>query len=385
MKKLAIFSSCEIHPIGGPSGYLYNLTKALSNLDSCIKFIFPAQQPYSLFQIVFRLLCSCIPSKNLRHKVRRYIQLRHIANCINKSSKSDFFMCHSCQDLNLLDRLWKDGFIKYKKPYFILMSHSPTLPSEELQESAHYQGNYIDFNALKLNDIAAFESANLIVSPSKNAMNSYYKDIPQILNTKQFYYITTGCQALKKHDKNEMREKFNIRTPFVICYVGRHWKIKGYDSIKIIAEKLLSERNDVTFLIAGKQNPTLPPLIHPRWIELGWANSAEVFSCADIFLLPSRESYFDLVIPEALSVGLKCILSNVGGNIDFHEICPEIDIFSSNEEAIKAIHSYLSLSLSVRSEISSRLIDCYYNVFSEQQFAERYIEFSNQLPRLRCE
>lgn len=381
-KIITIFCSYKISIGGGPSGYLYNLRSSFKKVPLDIDFIFPSEIPYSIFLRIFRLFASCIPIKHLRHKTRKYIEKLHIASCINSKPSSTFFMCHSCYDLNLVNNLWKNGRIRHNRPRFILMSHSPTLPSTELLEIANYSGKKINFSTLLEEDIKAFSLAEIVVSPSENAMNSYRKEAPNILHSKFMYYITTGCPALRRHDKIMMRKKFHVHTNFVICYVGRHWFIKGYDRLKEIAQQILSIRNDVTFLIAGNPNKAIPPLEHPCWIELGWADSSEVFSCSDIFLLPSRESYFDLVIPEALSTGLKCIVSNAGGNIDFHKICSDIDIFSTNSEAIEKINSFFSLSEIQRSQISEILKIQHNTFFSLDQFAFGYLNFFNSLKNL---
>lgn len=95
--------------------------------------------------------------------------------------------------------------------------------------------------------------------------------------------------------------------------------------------------------------------------------------------MPNRESYFDLVIPEALSIGLKCVLSNVGGNIDFNRMCSNIGLFSSDAEAMEMIDAYLSLSEDERNRVSEELKECYQNQFNLEKFADSYIELSETL------
>lgn len=54
---------------------------------------------------------------------------------------------------------------------------------------------------------------------------------------------------------------------------------------------------------------------HPRWIELGFIyNTQELLSQSDLYILPNRETYFDLVVLEILRSSTNLLLSNTGGN-----------------------------------------------------------------------
>lgn len=382
-KSFGIFYSSCLKVGGGPSGYLLNLRKSL-NKDEKIDFILPSERKFSLSIHLLRILANCIPFRNLRAKLKEFLKLRHIANCINAGPSYRYIMCHSCQDLNILIKLWENGIIKRPMPQWILMSHSPTFPSDERKERASYRGNVLNYKLEKAEDLKAFKIADIIVAPSPNAMNAYFSDETLFLNDKKTYYIRSGCPALTRYNKQRVRNKYNIDTPFVICYIGRHWKVKGYDRLINIAKQILSKRDDVTFLIAGKINESIPPLAHSRWKEVGWSESAEIFSCSDIFIQLSRESYFDLVVPEALSLGVKCILSNVGGNRDFKRLCQDIDIVSNGDEAIRCINEYLRLPFYDRFIIERRLMNCYNNYFSEEKFAQGYIEFVGKLTDIGC-
>ena len=100
---------------------------------------------------------------------------------------------------------------------------------------------------------------------------------------------------------------------FVITYFGRHNKIKGYDILKQIGEQLLPKYPNLYFLCAGKGE--IEPLQHPRWIELGFiSNTAELLQQSNLYILPNRETYFDLIVLEVLRSATPLILSLNGGN-----------------------------------------------------------------------
>ena len=109
---------------------------------------------------------------------------------------------------------------------------------------------------------------------------------------------------------------------FVITYIGRHSAIKGYDQLKLLGERILRMFDDVYFVIAGNELP-LMRLDHERWIELGWVDyGAELIASSDLFILPNKETYFDIIALEVLRGGTPMMLSLTGGNKYFYTHYP---------------------------------------------------------------
>lgn len=82
----------------------------------------------------------------------------------------------------------------------------------------------------------------------------------------------------------------------------------------------------------------------PDAVFLGWVDSAklpEIYSAADILLLPSRFDTFGLVVLEALSCGLPVAAYNAKGPKDIivHDSCGYIS--SDIEEMAKSVIAYL--------------------------------------------
>lgn len=352
MTKITILCSLKIKPNrGGPTGYLANLQNGLPKNQRTLEFITPAE--HRTFKVISRI-ANIIKNKKTRETLLNKIKGAIIRREL-KRREPNFIMCHSPEDLVATNQIYLRSLQSLPKPKWILMCHSPTLPSEQEEELQTYAGITPNVADVQRIEREAFTLADYICKPSPHSMDAYENKLSQILKQKKEIIIASGCPPLQKIERNAVRSKFNIRTRFVICYIGRHWKTKGYERLKDIARSVLSTREDVTFLIAGKLNPAIPPLDHPRWIELGWAPPEEVFSASDIFLLASEKTYYDLVVPEALSIGLKCILSHVGGNRDFPGVCPQVDTFRSNEEAISLINSYFALSDQERQAISKEI------------------------------
>ena len=90
--------------------------------------------------------------------------------------------------------------------------------------------------------------------------------------------------------------------------------------LKVIAKILFERYNNLYIVVAGSGGG-LEPYKHERWIELGWINYAnELIAYADAFILPNKETYFDLIALEVLRAGKPLIASFTGGNKYFKDI-----------------------------------------------------------------
>lgn len=177
----------------------------------------------------------------------------------------------------------------------------------------------------------------------------------------------------------ELRKKYNIKTPYIISYIGRHNKIKGYDLLKDIAEKVLAERDDVTFLIGGKLSPDIEPLNHPRWIELGFVNPPDVLSISDCFILPNRQTYFDLVLLEVMSMGVPVFASATGGNKSVYEATNAINLYKDIDECVEQITAYLDLDEDKQLALKEKTLQAYCENYTLEIFAKNYVKMIESL------
>jgi glycosyltransferase involved in cell wall biosynthesis len=134
------------------------------------------------------------------------------------------------------------------------------------------------------------------------------------LNDRTFYTPTSILTESNKTVHNLSRQDYNIpESAFIIAYFGRHNKIKGFDIFRDIVSKALEANPNLYVLCAGSGE--ISSLRHPRWIELGFvSNVKDIMPLCDLYVLPNRETYFDLVVIEALRAGLVLNVSLTGGN-----------------------------------------------------------------------
>jgi glycosyltransferase involved in cell wall biosynthesis len=267
--------------------------------------------------------------------IKRHFTRNNILNVLNDAPKCGFAnldgydVVHFHSTLAMYEA--KD-LLKSYKGKVLLTSHSPKLFSREVVEDYTDEKDYKrykdEYDKLVTIDDYSFNRADYIVFPCKEAEEPYYhtwkkyKTIHDKYKNK-YIYIPTGIMPIstKCFSRKTIREKYNIpNDAFVVSYIGRHLPVKGYDQLKIIAEKVFQKNHkDIYFLIAGKEEP-LTGLKDAHWIEAGWVdNPNELVFASDVFVLPNMETYFDLVLLQVMSVGKPVVLTNTGGNKFFRK------------------------------------------------------------------
>ena len=380
MKKVLIFYPEEsVGPVGGPAGYLYNLRMGLQsckNDEFEITFFNKAPRPLretvkQKDKVPKRLRELRRAVKDIRYDKERYPYYPEF---------SDYDMIH----FHSTDRMFlcRDSLKDYRGKV-ILTSHSPCVMYKEKLTWL----NPFDYKLFKKKidrienvDLYAFERADTVIFPCPEAEEPYYNTwdkYASIRDEKKLKYMTTGivgCTA--KVARSEIRKKYNIpEDAFLISYAGRHNEIKGYADLKQLGEKLLKEHQDVYFLIAGKEEP-LTGLEHERWIEVGWTKDPHsLIAASDVFVLPNRETYFDLILLEVISLGVPMVLSDTGGNKHFKRYgSGGFMFYRTLEEAAQKLAQLRAMPLSERAALGAQVKDIFEKDYNIGVFAENYIK-----------
>lgn len=297
----------------------------------------------------------------------------------------DIIHFHGCQAMFSVRKYLKDY-----KGKVLLTSHSPRISYQEIMSlltpwGQKYLGWY--YKKMVKFDEYAFNRADSIIFPCPEAEEPYYntwKDYAAIKKNKRenYKYLLTGtykCSA--KYSREDIFQKYNIpNEAFVICYVGRHNDVKGYDKLKEIGEILLAQKKNIYFLIAGEEYP-MKGLSDNRWIEVGWTNDPHsIIASSDVFILPNKETYFDLILLEVLSLGKIVIASNTGGNKYFEgKIGKGVSLYNSDLEAVSIISSLHEMDIKEREAIQANNILFFDKYLSLPVFANNYIKLINEL------
>ncbi|MGO5205021.1 glycosyltransferase family 4 protein [Parolsenella catena] len=375
-KVLIHFPIDKLVPKGGPAGYLLNLRQGLIECGFSGSFDFLPEAGASIESNA--LLRNFVP-KRLKD-IRR---LHNFMNLPNRSlaspvdySRYDAVHFHSTEDLYLHRKALADYCGKV-----VLTSHSPCVYHKELisrlnpSDANHHCER---LKSLEVVDEFSFRRADAVIFPCPDAEEPYFHTwakYGEVRDPSKLSYVPTGIQPCHADtSRTDVRKLYGIpEDAFLITYIGRHNEIKGYGDLLHAAPRLFDDEK-VWFLIAGREEP-LRGLGHPRWIEVGWTDDPHsIISAADLFILPNRETYYDLIMLETLSLGQLILASNTGGNRSFEKYGSEgIVLYDGEDELVMSVDRVKSLSNDQTERARRANKALYESEFSCRKFAERYV------------
>lgn len=401
---------------GGPTGYLANLLDGLNRLENNqnpLIFFDTMEKRHPEPQIEMRGAFRHIRDFFYKDESRRKFYINHISRHQKREHEAYVRFLERPDAIACQPGLFKDIRLEQTKTIHVhtvgdavkvknslkkaraeqikimLTSHTPEAPSEEYFKGYLEQGQ----NRKRANEIRehwtniekmAFTYADILVFPSKEAMEPLQMSIEgfdTMIKGKDVRFIQSGAKKLSSSlTKEEAKKKYGLEGKFVAGYVGRHNEIKGYDILKEAAQKVLKQDERICFLIGGLQGNVFQPLNHERWIEAGWVNPADLFMAFDVFVLPNRMTYFDLVLLEAMSMGVPVIASRTGGNKTVQEHTDTLILYSNTADALAEEIIRFSQKTPEERDAASRKIQLEYEQnYTTMKFAQRYHKLLHQI------
>lgn len=372
-----------ILPKGGPSGYVYNLLSGMDDSDEIKLHFLPESNKSNLKKTYSKLPLSIKKIYRFFARNKDYRRLKKKVCDVDEDFIKSFDVVHFHSCFSLYKNL---PILKNYTGKVVLTSHSPKPPHLEMIQDVYGKTERFLFGKKHLHVYEkiveeAFLRANNIIYPCEQAEEPYINNWSKYLELKKEFqkkikYLPTGAQSCLekvKISKEEIRSKYNIpKDAFLISFVGRHNEVKGYDTLKNIAS-LFSEKENVYFIIAGEESPLKRPNL-PYWREVGWTNDPySIINASDLFVLPNKETYFDLVLLETLSIGVKVLLSYTGGNKFFENMSADIFFFNNEKDAVDKINTIKSTATNNFDNNMSLNRTLFVNSFNSKIFANRYI------------
>lgn len=382
---------------GGPAGYLFNIKKYLS-LYPCENVSFYSdllkedfknednEIKISALKLKIAKACKILPF--LSELRKRYF----VKQKISKREKEiislfDYVHFHALTDYFI---------IKSDIPRTVgvmLTTHTPEPLYDEVCGICEISKNHIFAKLLRplflKYEAAAYDNADKLIFPTEDALEVYTNNSKQLAislhrnSSKMFFIPTTLFPNHKIESKEYPISKLSLPpNAFVISYIGRHNQVKGYDFIKKLAVEVWKTSPNVFFVIGGNETP-LKGIKDTRWKELGWVNTQDVLNQSDIFILPNRETYFDLIALEVLRQGVPLVATRTGGNKWFEKNgLKGVYLFDKNDtsSALTSISSLMKikergdldkLKENIRSEFALN--------FNMKNFVERYVACLNSV------
>jgi len=398
MKRILIWDMFPLTNAGGPAGYLYNIHEYLkkhpSNQISFLSDILlkdgralpwekpqiPKTRTCHIGQIIYQLekayqLCL-MPFWEVEYK--------ELANM--EINKFDYVHVHIITHVSQFRKLFPSF-----KGKLILTIHCPCTWTEEIsfytasQKSKLNKLVQIIKPLILKEECQAYKSADYIMFPCVGAKEPYLKD-PKVNSVfdkvkDKFFYVPSAIADYIVDNKScQKLSEFGIpKDAFVIAYFGRHINVKGYDILKQVGLRLLNSYKNLYILCAGKGNIDAPS--HPRWIELGFINNVDdLIAQANLYILPNRETYFDLITLQILRAGVPLLLSATGGNKYFREL-PKNDIVGLSYFSYDDIDD-IEKKVTEIIELRNNNIEAYQIMQnSNRTLFERYFSLNNYISR----
>ena len=407
-----VFFSGSVHlRMGGPSGYLANLIEGMHQIEegSSASFIRFAAGKKTESQIKpKRKYFSEIKKSSFVKAIKSYLAIRkefsrfesflnnslssNLERILEITSQTKTIHVHTAPDACLLFNTLKK--LQRQDIKIMFTPHTPeSLACEVTQKLKDTYPNLSDsklqqlFNVVLEVENKALSVADILVFPSKEAMEPLAQTNPNfesLIENKDIRYFATGTTALEtKLTSREARKKYGVEDKFAVCFIGRHNEVKGYDLLVKVAEVLNTSHPDIHFLVAGKNDSNFEISHLSNWIELGYVQPGDVLKASDCFVLPNRRTFYDLVLLEALSIGLPIVASATGGNISVSKTVETLSLFDISNDPVKeladAIVGVYEQSPCLREKIGTRNRECFEQYFTNQKFAERYVSLIEEI------
>ncbi len=356
--------------MGGVSGYCYSILSEKEKLnDEEIVFLDKTRPRQSIFgEIKSKITCNTTIRRILRKedKIEKDI-INYITNVTEDTISEDFSAYDVIHFQTTFDLFRARKSLDNYKGKVLLTSHSPKVSYKEYIEDCVSNETYLKYKLLFDNaeafDEYAFNRADYIVFPCEGAEEPYFHSwdkYEKIRDNSKMVYIPTGIIPVSASVSRELvRKKYCIpNDAILLSFVGRHNEVKGYDILKEIFTKL----NNVYVICCGNIGRIVPPESN-RWIEVGWTSDPySIVAASDIYMLPNRETYFDIAMLQTLSIGKCSVISNTGGNKEFKET-PGVKLYDTIEDAIVLINEYIQIPYEERLKLE---------VLQRQEFKHKY-------------
>lgn len=155
--------------------------------------------------------------------------------------------------------------------------------------------------------------------------------------------------AKNTYMKNDVKNKYliKIKDKKIVLFTGRITIQKGPEYFVYAAKKVLEERKDVMFIMAGSGDMLTQMInlvahlgISKHFIFSGWYNMEQapsIYKSADCYVMPSVSEPFGIVPLEAMTNGAPTIISKQSGCTEVLSHTLKVDFWDTDEMANKIL------------------------------------------------
>lgn len=368
----------HIRPGGGPKGYLYNLYISQGNKNYDIVFITKSdkreveENQHSIKGKAKRLISYILPKNVISNNFTPKVYNRDLGfdkDIIDKLRTYQVIVFH-----NLVEFSYWNKFYKIKNQRCYVFSHCPTDMTNEFiltDSSSHWPKNIKTQmrRQLLLEELRQYELSDGLICPTVYALENYFEghpDLRQKFERIAKFEILSGVRKLEK--------VISSANPKKVTYLGRFHESKGFD---LFLEASDVSRTQIDWQCGGFGQLESNIKNYSKVTNLGWITNVEsVLSETAVLIVPNRTTYFDLVILEAISIGIPVITTNTGGNRVFNSSSNFILCDCNSKDIGEAVDCLITENSSGYSLENERL---YESTYTLEKFSLRHNDLANTL------
>lgn len=293
--------------------------------------------------------------------------MNYYRNIDKKKIQFDFVICEKIHE-SVSDEIKKLGGNIYilpsrKKRLFKYIKSLKSLVKENNYKVVHVHGNsgtlYFDIHALKQvgvpvriahshNSTCTYKIIHRLLKKTLSRETTHPIACSKLagdwLFTKDYTVLNNGIDIEKFKFNNEVRDKYrremDLEDKYVIGHVGNFLYQKNHEYLLKVFKEVVNRNPKAVLMLVGdgKLEAEIKSLINRLGIQdsvlmLGKrSDTAELMQAMDVFVFPSRFEGLPVVLVEAQSAGLKCIISNaitkecqITGEVEYLDLSEEID------------------------------------------------------------
>lgn len=334
LEQKLIHVASGLQPGGGPTGYLYNLSRSL-NASGCVDSpieIYSYNQ-YTRKRFLARMLRKLKllgRLSALEDKFQRGIRRWKGTDPLVSGERLQWI--RSMRAVVSHDIPFSIFYLRHLKPdgqKFYIFNHSPvdsavgTIEAWKIKFGTLPDSEEILRLEMAETEMSVYETADGIIVPCLEALEAYFiwnsrlrNRFENVLNTRHLYKIPTGVPELTPSGRWQVRKKEMFGDKMVIGYFGRYHRYKGFD---LFCELVSLAKDDqrFQFISAGKELMK-PPSDCKNYKILGLLDKQtelpDFMRMCDLVVIPNRYTFFDKIILEAMSMGRAVLTSATGGH-----------------------------------------------------------------------
>lgn len=276
---------------------------------------------------------------------------------------------------------WIDVNAAHLDLVYYFLKKRPVYISSFIADCNYVKHSFVSKVAMRI----AYKLSNYVISNSKAGLDNYCVKG----NKRVCIYNGYDFERLNKIGKKDIRKELGIATKYVVSMIARMQTNKDFSMYIQSAIKILSRRNDVTFLAVGGGpmqavlQKEVPIDLKNKIIFTGNRDDVdEIYHITDISVLCSNASVhgegISNTILESMAFGIPVVATNGGGTVEIVDNSTGFLILPKDIDSLSEKISFLLDNKDLRIKMGKAAEYKIKNCFSLEYMTKQYIDLYNK-------